>query len=136
MPSSTGTDGSISASAPTSTTAIEAGSSSESVLVPTSIEPVAYTIPYSSSIKSTSSQGTVESLPTHSSDLPPALASEISPDSVSGLESIPTSVMAPIESGPAPSSSSSSVVESAFPTAQIAESSKSQSSRPARTRCQ
>ena len=135
-PSSTGPDGSLLASVSASATAIDAGSSSESVLGPTSIGSVAHTVPNSRSIESSSSQSAIESLPTPSSDFSSAPTSGTSPASVTEVESISTSVMAPIESRPAPSSSSSSVIESASPTNVIAESPPTQSSRPARTRCQ
>ena len=109
VPSSAGSSGSGS----TPATAIDAGTSHESVLAPTSIASVAYTVLYSSSIESTSSQSMIASLATPSSDSPSAPMSETPSASLSEVESIPTSVMAQAESSPAPSSSSSSVVEPA-----------------------
>jgi autotransporter family porin len=142
-------------SAPTS--AIDASSSPESVLAPTSIGPVAYTVPYPSSNESTSSSSSMESLPTPSSEpilvqtsdvsLAPssepltAPTSDSPPAPSSEVQSIPTSVLAvaessQVESSPASSSPSCPALPSASPTIIDVPGASSQSGGPGRTRCQ
>jgi hypothetical protein len=152
--SSPAVSGSPDESTPAST--IDGSSTSESVLAPPSIGPVAYTVPYSSSIEShsasTSSSGLMESLPTPSSDLAstpsseptlvpiseplPAPTSDSSPAPVSEIESIPTSVLAVAESSPAAPSASGPDLPSASPTIVGTPESSNLSGGPARTRCQ
>jgi hypothetical protein len=124
-------------------------SSTPDVLVPTSDRPVAYTVPYPSSVESSSSSSSsstaIESLPTPSSGSPPvstsdslpAPTSESPPAPISEVEPIPTSVLAVAESSPAAPSASSPDLSSASPT--IVDTPESPSSQPAggpRTRCQ
>jgi hypothetical protein len=131
---------------------VDASSTSESVLAPTSIGPVAYTVPYPSSIESTSSSSSIESVPTPSSDVPaapssdvplapsseplPAPSSEAPPAPVSEVVSIPTSVLAVAESSPVAPSASSPDLPSASPTIVGTPGASSQLGGPARTRCQ
>jgi hypothetical protein len=148
-------------SAPAS--AVDASSTPESVLAPTSVGPVAYTVPYPSSNESssasTTSSSSIESLPAPSSDLastpcsepilvptsvplpaptsesPPAPIAESPPAPVSHVESIPTSVLGVAESSAAQPSSSPNL-PSASPVITDVPESSSQSGGPARTRCQ